>query len=162
MSTREVVTRHANENDLPVITELTRSLWLEHAANAPDLQRLDLMHSNNFAQYVLGVYENPTAKWFVATADNKVVGSVQASIEAGRNPLYVHDTVLLVDDIAVMPSARQHGVGKKLVATCRDYAAEQEIHLLQAVVYEWNGASKSLFTSMGFSPRRTDYFLPID
>lgn len=162
MLSSEVFTRPARESDVAKITDLTRSLWLEQAAKASDLQDLPKIEFFDFEQYVAGTMVAERHKWFVAEAGHKVVGSVHSEVVGPRNALYVHDKLLRVDDIAVDSNYRRRGVAANLIQVCKQYAASNDIKLLQATVYDWNEGSVDLFAGLGFRPTRTDFFAVLD
>jgi GNAT superfamily N-acetyltransferase len=154
----EVLTREAMSEDIGMISALTKTLWVDHAKMAADLQKIEEVAQYDFAAHVNESFENPNERWFVAEAEGRTIGAVRTE-ESRRIPLYTHDRVLAIDDIAVLSSFRCQGVGRALVQTCIDYAESRGIGLLKAMIYEWNAPSGRLFTSMGFEPRHADYYL---
>lgn len=81
---------------------------------------------------------------FVAAADGKVVGSILAGHDGRRG--YIHH-------LAVHPSCRRHGIGRRLVESALDVlnaAGIQKVHIL---IFRGNSDGIEFWKSVGWTPR---------
>ena len=126
--------------------------------HAQDLQHAGRIRAYDYVSHVADSFNSPSDKWFVATDGNEILGSVRSELETERNPLYRHEKALYIDDIAIATEYRRKGVGGVLVAACVDYANDNGIQVLQAMIYDWNCPSIGLFERAGFVRKRGDFF----
>lgn len=65
-----------------------------------------------------------------------------------------------VNNIAVLPSHRRQGIGKKLMGLAEEECTARKMRLLTLEVRERNAAAQALYTAMGYQPvgRRKGYY----
>ncbi len=85
---------------------------------------------------------------FVAEIDEKVVGYVFCEvIKEGRG------LTLYIDDLCVDPSARRHGVGRRLIDAAKQYAVQKNCSCVMLNVWEFNSDAVSFYEKYGFETR---------
>lgn len=157
-----IETRFAEMVDAPAIAQLVRPLWVEHAERASHLQRPEGVREFDFTQHVESSLSVPNEDWILAFNGTRAVGTVRIEEIRGRNPLYQHSDMLIIDDIAVAPDWRRRGVAGRLLQDAESIARSRGIALLQAMIYRWNKPSIGLFEDHGFRQTRSDYFKTLD
>jgi ribosomal protein S18 acetylase RimI-like enzyme len=82
---------------------------------------------------------------FVCHQDGKVVGTANIAPEESIEGLWV------LSNVAVAPSHRGQGIGRRLVRACLDYAAGHGARLVQLHVWASNEPAVRLYASEGFT-----------
>jgi glucosamine-phosphate N-acetyltransferase len=85
---------------------------------------------------------------FVCECDGRIVGAVKALIEAK-----LHNALSKmghIEDVAVLPSHRNKGIAKRLVAMATDYCMANNCY---KVVLDCREDLVPLYTSLGFQPK---------
>jgi predicted N-acetyltransferase YhbS len=101
--------------------------------------RWDFQTVEQSVQFIQSIYSSPHVFNVVAEQDGEIVGS---------NHLWEYDEVRAVGPITVDPSIQAQGIGRKLMQAVIDRGAgAKSIRLVQDA---FNGASLSLYTSLGF------------
>ncbi len=92
--------------------------------------------------------DEPRARVLVAEADRGVVGVVSLWIK----PDLAHgDAVVEVPMLAVSEDHRRDGVGKLLMSSVREAAAENDASLIELVATRANVAARDFYKSLGFT-----------
>jgi ribosomal protein S18 acetylase RimI-like enzyme len=81
---------------------------------------------------------------FVATADSKVVGAILAGHDGRRG--YIHH-------LAVHPSCRRHGLGRKLVDRAISVLRSAGIQKAHIFIFNSNATGIAFWESVGWIPR---------
>jgi GNAT superfamily N-acetyltransferase len=101
--------------------------------------RWDFPTVDQAIQFIQSIFSSPFVFNVVAENDGQVVGS---------NHLWEYDEISAVGPITVDPSIQAHGIGRMLMnAVIERGAGSKSIRLVQDA---FNGASLSLYTSLGF------------
>ena len=82
---------------------------------------------------------------FVCHQDGRVVGTANIAPEESVEGLWV------LSNVAVAPSHRRQGIGRRLVRACLDYAAGHGARLVQLHVWASNEPAVRLYASEGFT-----------
>jgi ribosomal protein S18 acetylase RimI-like enzyme len=90
---------------------------------------------------------SPTNTYFVWEVDGRLLGMARVSSD-GR-PKTGH--VGTITSVFVHPEARGHGVAKRLITTCLDWAREKELARVTLSVAAVNTAAIRLYIVCGFS-----------
>ncbi|ETA66886.1 acetyltransferase [Methanolobus tindarius DSM 2278] len=128
----EITVRHTDENDIPLIMNLVRSL-----ADFEDLSDHVLSTEETLHEALFG--ERVYAEAIIAEIDRKPAGFIiffhNFSSFTGKPGLYI-------EDIFVYPEYRSKGVGKALMVHCGKIARERNCGRLEWSVLDWNPARK--------------------
>ena len=92
---------------------------------------------------------DPESLLLVGTIDEAVVGYARAHIEGLRNG----ERLSVINDIFVMQSAREVGVGELLIETVVAWAAERGCSGVDATVLPGNRQAKNFFETAHFTAR---------
>ena len=94
---------------------------------------------------------NPLSIWFVAVESDKVIGYVGSQTVLGESDMM---------NLAVLPSYRRQGVGRRLVEVLVDHLKADAVNCLTLEVRASNDAAIDLYNGMGFAEvgRRPNYY----
>ena len=94
---------------------------------------------------------NPLSAWFVAVESDKVIGYVGSQTVLGESDMM---------NLAVLPSYRRQGVGRRLVEVLVDHLTADAVNCLTLEVRASNDAAIDLYNGMGFAEvgRRPNYY----
>lgn len=94
---------------------------------------------------------NPLSAWFVAVANDRVVGYVGSQTVLGESDMM---------NLAVLPDYRNQGVGRELVETLISHLAKNSVYSLTLEVRASNEAALTLYRAIGFVEigRRPNYY----
>ncbi len=135
----KVTVRDATVDDAPEI----HALAVELAGAVGDA----LPDPDNVKTRLRELLKAPEAGVYVAEGEDGVVGVVSLWIK----PDLAHgDTVVEVPMLAVSEKARRNGVGKLLMTTVQEIAAENEADLIELVATRSNVAAREFYQSLGF------------
>lgn len=138
-SASKVTVREATANDAPEIHALANELAgvVGDASPDPDSVKARLRE----------LLKAPAAEVFVAEGEDGIMGVVSLWIK----PDLAHgDTVVEVPMLAVSEKARRNGVGKLLMTTVQEIAAENGADLIELVATRENVAAREFYQSLGF------------
>ncbi len=127
-----ITTRFATLYDVPIILEFIKGLAaFENELNTVKTTQEDLLRD--------GFGQQPKFEVLVAELDGEPVGFalyfLTYSTWEGRSSLYL-------EDLFVVESARNHGVGRQLMARLAAVAVERGYRRLDLQVLDWNPARK--------------------
>ena len=85
-------------------------------------------------------------------------GQVQRAIGLWQGPALVgvvlatHDSRRgYINRLAVAPTYRRHGLGRRLIASCEAWFASLGIEVWSALIENWNDASFAIFAAAGYT-----------
>ena len=123
----EIVIRKGVKQDLPQVLNLVKELAIYEKAPLEVTVTIQDMELDGFG-------DNPIFKFFVAEADNKIVGMslyyIKYSTWKGK--------CIFLEDIIVNEPFRKFGIGKKLFDEVVKVAKEMKVERLEWQVLEWN------------------------
>jgi GNAT superfamily N-acetyltransferase len=123
----DILIRKGLKTDLPQALNLIKELAVYE--KAPDEVTVSIADMEND-----GFGSNPIFHFFVAEADDKIVGIslyyIKYSTWKGK--------CVFLEDIVVTESYRKHGIGKKLFDEVVKAAKEMKVKRLEWQVLEWN------------------------
>ncbi len=147
--------RFAEQKDAPRISALLRQVLEVHAAVRPDMYRSGTQKYSEAG--VLDLLRNPECVLFVETDESdRAIGYAicfQKTVEddgpiVGRRELYI-------DDLCVDEAERRSGVGQRLFARVKQYAAENGFDWITLNVWNDNKTALAFYERMGLTARRT-------
>ena len=123
----DITVREGIKADLPFVLNLIKELAAYEKAPDEVAVTLDEMERDGFGQ-------NPAFRYFVASADDKIVGIslyyIKYSTWKGK--------CVFLEDIIVTESFRKCGIGKKLFDKVVEVAKEMKARRMEWQVLEWN------------------------
>lgn len=90
---------------------------------------------------------------FVAEVDGAPVGYALAAV--ARRPATVQTAArafLLVDELAVAPTARRRGAGRALMDAVGRFAASRGLGRVELEVRAWNDGARRFYADLGYAP----------
>ena len=111
------------------------------------LERVTPTH-DHFAESVSKLLVSPDAQLFIATHGGQSVGYV---LQRYRYSMWACGTEATVEDLFVDPVARKCGVGKALMEFALGVAAERGCSSVCLDTNEFNVASTTIYTQLGFN-----------
>ena len=126
-----------------------------------DVQRLHVEHhpdvfimpqSEEFAaSFFEEMLVDPTVRIFIAEQEGEAVGYILFKLlERPANPFTFAARLLHVDQIAVRPAARRHGVGLALMQQAEMLAKEWDVQRIQLDSWDFNLNAHAFFERLGF------------
>ncbi len=113
-------------------------------ADAADVARIEedtFARPWSLADFQFEMAENPVARYFVAEKDGKVLGFAGAHIIMDEGH---------VTNVAMVRQARGQGVGRLLMSSLMQYAANLGVRYMTLEVRAGNRAAIALYRSLGF------------
>jgi GNAT superfamily N-acetyltransferase len=156
-----VTIRTADIDDAKVLAKLNGFVQELHLQHRPD-------HFKETSVPELEVWfgsllEQPTTRAWIAEAQGQPVGYVLALCrDLPANPFTHARKWLEVDQIAVDPNHRRHGVGRALVSKAIAYAKETGLGRIEATSWSFNHEAHKLFRHLGFVPKIIRFGLNAD
>jgi GNAT superfamily N-acetyltransferase len=68
---------------------------------------------------------------------------------------------IYIHDVYIDPAHRSRGIGRALIAACREWAAQERISTLRLITMSGNGAARESFTRHGFRPSTVELVMPV-
>ncbi|MBK7199383.1 GNAT family N-acetyltransferase [Candidatus Amarolinea dominans] len=105
-----------------------------------------------------GLHIRPTGRDSRAAFAQQAAGQVQRAIGLWQGPALVgvvlatHDSRRgYINRLAVAPTYRRHGLGRRLIAACEAWFASLGIEVWSALIENWNDASFAIFVAAGYT-----------
>lgn len=145
-----IVIRHATDQDYDEICSLFQALDDYHVFVDPEtFQRfpgpprpLELLKS---------FLEHPEKALVVAVEGNSMVGFLNCQLSTTPSlPMLRPRTFATVDNIFVVPSHRNRGIGARLVDEAKSWARQKGVEALQLTVYCSNRMAMEFYEKLGF------------
>lgn len=142
-----VTLRITDKHDNETIEHVILSSFIEFSENLPEEGWND--YKSNIAE---AVNVSPIAYRIVAERNGEIIGSVflyRNGLDAyGSDELQINNPVIRL--LAVKPSARGLGVGKKLIQYCIDLAKQQGSETIHLHTSDMMARAVSLYEKLGF------------
>jgi ribonuclease HI len=148
------------KEQIDTVASLLEEEWLLHADNTRSYSRPKIKKRNIAEWLDERVFAVSDFICFVAI-ETDVVGFILCRVQKNIR-IAQDDTSLKVEDVYVAPDARGKGVARALLSKAETFAAEKNIKEILGDVYQFNDASKSLFTTSGYTPEYTSYMKLLD
>lgn len=146
--------RHAESADADAISVLSAEVQAHHARALPHLFKPP-SHADFPASSVAALLDDPDWMLLVACAGGVVVGYASARIERRpETPFRRPQTALTIHWMGVTEEWRRRGVGRALMQTLHDAAAEHHVDTMLLDVWASNTDAESFYRAMGFLPQR--------
>jgi GNAT superfamily N-acetyltransferase len=147
-----VTVRAAVGGDAQTLAALSRFVHELHLARRPDYFK-PLRVEEAAAWYRARLDEPTTAAW-IAEEDGVPIGYVLAFFrERGEETFRRRRRWCEIDQIAVDPARRRHGIGRALVAAALAEATKRGMRDVELSSWAFNTDAHAMFRQLGFEPR---------
>jgi len=162
MSDQSIQIRPAIPPDFDQLCTLWEVLDEHHRQLRPDMFR-EPVGARRDAGWVNAIISDADSDILVAeTPDNSLVGMVLLIVRTLPDlPIRISQPFVEIDNIVVSPSQRHLGVGGKLVAASKTWAAARGHMQLQLTVYAFNDSAIRFYDTEGFEPVSHRIALPL-
>ena len=143
--------RRAHPRDITALCEIFGEINELHQAHAP--QRFQ--HSSGPARdhdWLVEQMADDACRFWVAEIDGRIGGLLISYLrQPPPLPMFVQETWLTIDTVAVRTNCHRCGIGRALMAAAERFAAEQEVRYMDLKVYEFNTGAIRFYESLGYS-----------
>lgn len=145
--------REASVDDANVVAELNTVVQALHHEHEPD--RFKAPDPNALSPKLKEWCADPEVLVLLAsdTENGKALGYLIAMVRTLPDHALVQGaTVAELDQVAVIPAARQRGIGKALIERMISWAHERGADRIELSVWTWNEVAQGVFRKAGFEP----------
>jgi GNAT superfamily N-acetyltransferase len=154
----------ATEADLPAVVELCMLVEEQHERYWPlRWQRREGLPEGYLHWFTKRLHD---PRMFIGVARHRtaagtpVVGTILATI-IEEIPIYTFKEYALVQDMAVRPEYRRHGIASHLLADAAAWAKGHGVNQLRLMVADQNPDARAAFEKSGFRPTYQEMVLPL-
>ena len=155
----KISVRNASPGDEETIVRFHRALYITHRDQVIDQRLLPLIDYQNFdnvlAQDVHSLLANSEKFVFVAELDEEKIGYITGHVE--HEPRRVLQRRGVIGDWFVVPEARQHGVGKRLLSHLEDNFVRHGCEAIESATWAFNESGKRAHDALGFDEIQITY-----
>lgn len=154
--------REARVDDAHVVAELSTVVQALHHEHEPD--RFKAPNPDALAPKLEEWCADPEVLVLLAsdTENGEALGYLIGMVRTLPGHALVHGaTVAELDQIAVIPAARQRGIGEALIERMIAWAHERGAHRIELSVWTWNEVAQGVFRKAGFEPVTHRMSLPL-
>lgn len=148
MNAREFIVRTGKKGD----TAAAARLWVmsaeEHTAydsvytTAPDAEK-------TMRRFLEDLTTGGYSRLFVAEIEGDVIGFASGEVREG-SPAFDARTWVAVEDVYVLPEYRSRGIGRALLAACREWALDRDASGITLQVAARNARARDFYENLGF------------
>jgi ribosomal protein S18 acetylase RimI-like enzyme len=149
---KPISVRLATAADYPAVARVAGETHAYHVALLPSVFRdaLDVFPADYFAGLVEGAESGVT----LAERAGQIAGYATLRLRHTLLDIQVPRTSAYIDNFGVAASARRHGVGRRLMAACRDWARARSADSLDLDCWEANQAAMRFYEALGMRVTR--------
>ncbi|MEU7890138.1 GNAT family N-acetyltransferase [Microbispora bryophytorum] len=136
-----------------MLAEMNRHVHDIHVEHRPDIYTTPSLE--DLTEMFGDRLDQETVRIFVAELDGECVGYACASLRQPGPTLLTHaDSFIALDQLAVAPLGRRHGVATALLEAVRDAGREAGCRRLLTEVWDFNEDAFSFYEAAGFVPMK--------
>ena len=144
--------RRAGTGDARTLADLNRFVHDLHVERRPDYFKLTAV--DDVAEWFRSQLSRPTTVAFIAEEDGAPVGYVLALLsEHPENAFRRSRRWCEIDQLAVDPRRRRHGVARRLLERVVADAQERGLTEFELGTWAFNDVAQATFRRLGFAPR---------
>ena len=154
--------REARADDAQAVAELSTVVQALHHGHEPD--RFKAPDPEGLTPKLEEWCADPEVLVLLAsyTENGEALGYLIGMVRTLPGHALVHGaTVAELDQIAVIPAARQRGIGGALIERMIAWAHERGAHRIELSVWTWNEVAQGVFRKAGFEPVTHRMSLPL-
>jgi len=145
--------REAKSNDYAEVCKLTMEVYKLHLENRPDVY-LDIANPLEKESYDELLSLSNVKLFIVENDDNKkLIAYSVIQIMTTKNPIYISQAFVYIDDFCVKSNFKRIGIGRLLFSHIVDYAKVENATSLQLNAWEFNKEAVKFYEAMGMSTR---------
>jgi GNAT superfamily N-acetyltransferase len=148
------IVREALRSDLPAVL-LTLSYL-----SSDDGPRLPVPITEGAMEAWQGIEATPGRSVLVAETDGTIIGTVEVSVV--QNLARDGSPYAVVENLAIVPSARAGGTSRALLRQAIDLARGAGCYMVQLTASPYDATAHALYQSLGFIPTATGFRLYLD
>ena len=146
----EISIRNATTKDYEALCELFDEIDSLHRDNLPHLFQKPCGLARE-QDYYSGLLADENVGFFVAEADEKLVGFVHAIVrDTPPIPIFVPRRYAIVDSIVVKSGFQNLGIGRILMDKMHEWVIEKGARSIELNVYEFNQTAISFYERLGY------------
>jgi GNAT superfamily N-acetyltransferase len=150
----EIITyRTATAADALAMSELGQLLNSVHHAARPDIYAAATEDFARDLPHWAGVFEKPGQIVYIASAAERPVAFITATVSASSGPLMQPQNVVRIGSVCVAEPFWGKGIGRTLIQRVKDWAIEQNAHDLRLTVWPFNERAVRMYAEFGFETR---------
>jgi GNAT superfamily N-acetyltransferase len=150
--TNTVSVRRAATDDARTLAALNRHVHDQHVAQRPDYFKPGEI--DDIAEWFTSQLSRPAAFAFIAEHDGAAIGYILAFVsEHPENAFRQSRHWCEIDQLAVDPRWRRHGVARRLVERVVAEAGARGLAHLELGTWAFNDVAQATFRRLGFAPR---------
>ncbi len=139
--------------DAALLAEMNHHVHGIHVENRPDLYTTPSLE--DLTEMFGNLLDQKTARIFIAELDDECVGYAGATLHQSAPTVLTHaDSLIGLDQLAVAPLGRRHGVATALLEAVRDAGREAGCRRLLTEVWDFNEEALSFYEAAGFLPMK--------
>lgn len=142
--------RPAAEGDQAQLSELFDELDELHRQARPDIFRKSAGDARSRDDLAALIGEDG-GTILVADRGGRLLGLAVALLRSPRShPLLITRKVVEIDNVVVHRAAQRHGIGRRLVLACVDWARQRGADDVEIGVHDFNTGAIAFYEAMGF------------
>jgi GNAT superfamily N-acetyltransferase len=150
----EIITyRTATAADALAMSELGQLLNSVHHAARPDIYAAATEDFARDLPHWAGVFEKPGQIVYIASAAERPVAFITATVSASSGPLMQPQNVVRIGSVCVAEPFWGKGIGRTLIQRVKDWAIEQNAQDLRLTVWPFNERAVRMYAEFGFETR---------
>jgi GNAT superfamily N-acetyltransferase len=144
--------RDADAADIASLAELVGEVQAPHVASRPETFKE--LRSEEVADWLRGLFQNPSVRVWVADVDGVVQGYLVAVVRRQSEGPFTFERISIeLDQIGVRRAYRRSGVARALVKAAVAYAEAAGIRAIELTSWAFNQGAHEAFRKLGFAPK---------
>lgn len=146
----QYIIRGANLCDYNGLCRILKDLDSLHSRALPEIFR-EYEGDARPMEYMQAMMDSESSRIFVAETGEKIIGAVHVYIrETPDINVLAHRAYGIIDDLVVCDNMQGQGIGKALMANCRDWLKGRGITSVELNVWEFNEHAMKFYESLGY------------
>jgi ribosomal protein S18 acetylase RimI-like enzyme len=142
--------RPATLNDRDAIERLLRQADALHCSLRPDLFQ-PVAGPSRPSELMAGIIESPDSDYLLVEHSGAVIGVAEVSVmPPASGPMFQRIRKASLTNLVVDEAWRGRGVGQRLLAAVKQWAAERDVDRVEVTVYSSNEAAVEFYAKAGF------------
>ena len=161
-----IIIRPATQQDVQALGDMYYEFHEYHAALVPthlrSLGQKDAWDRSRLLQALQDIFKNEDAMIFIAEVDGQSAGLIEVYVrQSDADPGVVPMCYIEMQSLMVLPAFRQHGIGRQLVDTAREWAKGKGATEISLGVWESNQQAREFYERHGFVTLHRRMVMPV-
>ncbi|MGI5490350.1 N-acetyltransferase family protein [Microtetraspora malaysiensis] len=147
--------RRASPEDADLLAGMNHYVHGIHVEHRPDIYKAQPSQEELAAVFKDRLVQE-SARIFIAELDGQPVGYAGATLHERAGGVFVHGggSIIFLDQLAIAPQAKRHGVGSGLLNAVREAGRDAGCLRLITEVWDFNHEARSFYEAVGFLPMK--------